>query len=167
MRALKLLIGLAAASLIPAAASAEGKPLPYPPADQPLYLECAMKGVQENTPPQVWPKLVLYFPEGSDGGFPELKIVDAHNQLEGGAYGFSIKAEGHWSLIDSAGVPNGEAVSELPQIMFLPPEGPANLTILFMKDEDVVRSGVCFGMIGPNTADAYARAAAEPSSLDE
>jgi hypothetical protein len=125
-----------------------------------------MHGAGETTPVADWPGLALYFPGGIGGASPEMRIIDQHNQLEGGKFGFHIKAEGHWSLIDSVSVPNSDAVGTLPQIMFLPPSGPENLRIFFVKNAEPVRSGICLGMIGPNTTAAFEKSLADPSGLD-
>jgi len=147
--------------------AAQDQKLPYPPADAPLYLECKMQGAGDRTPVSDWPGLALYFPNGTSGASPEMRIIDQHNQLEGGKFGFHIKAEGHWSLIDSVNVPNSDGARTLPQIMFLPPSGQGeNLKIYFLKNGEPVRSGVCFGMIGPNTTAAFEESLADPSGLD-
>lgn len=148
-------------------AAQESAALNYPPADQPLYLECRMHDAGE--PPPRYEELlpvVMYFPDGIKGGFLQIEFVDPHNQLEGGKFGFSIQATEHWSLIDSEGVPTPEESSLLPQIMFLAPEGPANFRILYAKEAEMIRTGICLGMIGPNTTSAFAKAKADPSSLD-
>lgn len=147
--------------------AAQDAKLPYPPVDAPLYLHCKMQGATESLPSTEWLGFALYFPSGIASGFPELRIVDPHAQLEGGRFGFSIKAEGHWSLIDSVGVPSSEVVSDLPQIMFLPPSGNGeNLRVLFSKNAEIVRRGACFGMIGPNTGAEYDASLADPNRLD-
>jgi hypothetical protein len=125
-----------------------------------------MHGAGGTTRPSRWIGLALYFPAGIGGASPELRIIDQHKQLDGGKFGFQIKAEAHWSLIDAPGVPSSEAVGSLPQIMLLPPSGTENLRILFLKNQAVVRSGVCFGMIGPNTRAAFEKSLADPSKLD-
>ena len=150
-----------------AGALAQQQAIAYPPLDAPLYLQCKMRAVGESTPPAQWPGLVLYFPDGIAAAFPEMRIVDRHNQLEGGRFGFSIRGERHWSLIDSPGVPDADEASSIPQIMFLPPSGRGeNLQMLFLKEAEPVSAGVCVGMIGPATRAAYEASAADSPGLD-
>lgn len=167
MSSFRLAISLAALCTASVSSNAqEGANVIYPPVDQPFYLECAMQGYEEKLPVAKWPKLALYFSDGIDSGFPNLDIVDPQNQLEGGKFGFSIRSTQHWSLIDSEKVPSSDEVDQLPQLLIGPPIGPADFRIMYFKGDDIVRAGVCFGMIGPNTADAFAAAKADPSSLD-
>ena len=151
---------------VAAATSAQERALNYPPTDQPFYLKCYMQAAGEKLPFSEWPSLAFYFPEGIETSQKEMHIVDHHQQLEGRSFSFHIKATSHWSLIDYDGVPSTDMVGTLPQIMFLPPRGPANLDIFYLKNGELARSGMCLGMVGPNTASAYADAVANPSSMD-
>lgn len=164
--AIALAIGAALAGHIAVAAETEQQTIKYPPTDQPLLLKCWLHGYDDKIPFKEWPSLAIYFANGIGSEPLNPKIVDPHSILENNIFGFNIRTPDHWSIFSSQTPPTVEQTTMMPQIMFLPPTGPANMDIAYIKYGEPVKTGPCVGMIGQNSQSAFEKIVSDPSTLD-